>query len=167
MEFQAARMQNASMANLGRAMRTLHGFAGYMAQSGLEEALLDLIVTRASQINGCAACLDMHTQEARARGESEQRLYMLSVWREAPFYTDRERAALAWTEAVTLVADGHVPDAVYDEVRQFFSDDEMVALTMAVIGINSATRFNVSLRTVPNYEPAAAAQMAAALGLSQ
>lgn len=163
MEFQAARMQKASQANLGRAMRAIHGFAGYLEQSGLEESLLGLITTRASQINGCAFCLDMHTQVARARGESEQRLYMLSVWRETPLYSDRERAALAWTEAVTLVADGNVPDAVYDEVRQHFSDDEMVALTMAVIAINSATRLNVSMRTAPNYEPAAAARLLAEL----
>jgi AhpD family alkylhydroperoxidase len=167
MEFQAERMQDASLANLGRAMRTIHGFAGYLAQSGLEKPLRELISIRASQINGCAFCLDMHTQDARLRGESEQRLYMVSAWRESPFYTDRERAALAWTEAVTLVADGHVPDEIYNEVRQVFSDDEMLSLTMAVIAINSATRFNVAMRTVPNYEPAAAAELAAALGVGQ
>lgn len=164
MQLHTERMQNVSPANLGRAVRTLVGFQGYMEQSGLEEPLLDLVKTRASQINGCAACLDMHTQDARARGESEQRLYMLSVWRETPFYSDRERAALAWTEAVTLVADGKVPDAVYDEVLPFFSDDEMFGLTMAVIAINSANRLNVALRTVPNYEPGAAARVLAELG---
>ncbi len=167
MEFQTARMQDASLANLGRAMRAIHGFAGYLAPSGLEKSLLELISIRASQINGCAFCLDMHTQDARLRGESEQRLYMVSAWRESPFYTDRERAALAWTEAVTLVTEGNVPDEIYNEVRQVFSDDEMLSLTMAVIAINSATRFNVSMRTVPNYEPAAAAELAAALGVGQ
>jgi AhpD family alkylhydroperoxidase len=167
MEIQMERMQNASKANIGRAMRTLYGFTGYLAQSGLEESLHDLIKTRASQINGCAYCLDMHIKDARLHGETEQRLYMLNAWRESPFYTDRERAALAWTEAVTLVADGHVPDAVYDEVRQHFNDDEMVALTMAVVAINAWNRLNISMRPVPNYEPAAAAQIAAALGITQ
>ena len=154
MQWQAERVQQLDPANTERAMRAMFGLGRYLEQSGLEESLLDLITTRASQINGCAFCLDMHTKDARARGETEQRLYMLSTWRESPFYTDRERAALAWTEAVTLVADGHVPDAVYDEVRPFFSDDELLALTMAVATINVANRVNVALRTVPGaYQP--------------
>jgi AhpD family alkylhydroperoxidase len=154
MQWQAERVQQLDPANTERAMRAMFGLGRYLEQSGLEESLLDLITTRASQINGCAVCLDMHTKDARARGETEQRLYMLSTWRESPFYTDRERAALAWTEAVTLVADGNVPDAVYDEVRQFFSDDELLALTMAVATINAVNRLNVALRTVPGaYQP--------------
>ena len=109
---------------------------------------------RASQINGCANCLDMHTKDARARGESEQRLYLLDAWRESPFYSERERAALAWTEAVTLVAESRVPDAVYEEARRQFSDDELLALTMAVATINAWNRLNVALRTVPGrYQP--------------
>jgi AhpD family alkylhydroperoxidase len=154
MQWHAERVQQLDPANTERAMRAMFGLGRYLEQSGLEESLLDLITTRASQINGCAVCLDMHTKDARARGETEQRLYMLSTWRESPFYTDRERAALAWTEAVTLVADGNVPDAVYDEVRQFFSDDELLALTMAVATINVMNRVNVALRTVPGaYQP--------------
>ena len=154
MQWQAERVQQLDPANTERAMRAMFGLGRYLEQSGLEESLLGLVQTRASQINGCANCLDMHIKDARARGESEQRLYLLAAWRECPFYSARERAALAWTEAVTLVADGKVPDAVYDEVRQFFSDDELLALTMAVATINAVNRFNVALRTVPvAYQP--------------
>lgn len=154
MQWQAARMQQLDPDNLKRAMRTMFGLGQYLEQSGLEESLLDLVVTRASQINGCATCLDMHTKDARARGESEQRLYLLEVWRECPFYSERERAALLWTEAVTLVAEDHIPDAAYEEVRKSFSDDELFALTMAVISINAANRLNIALRTVPGaYQP--------------
>jgi AhpD family alkylhydroperoxidase len=135
-------------------MRALFGLGSYLDQSGLEESLLHLVMMRASQINGCAYCLDMHTKDARARGESEQRLYLLDAWRECPFYSERERAALRWTEAVTLIADDRVPDAVYEEVRKSFSDDELLALTMAVATINVFNRFNVALRTVPGtYQP--------------
>src|SRR5947209_600195 len=117
--------------------------------SGLEPALLELVKMRGSQINGCAYCIDMHSKDARAAGESEQRLYALSAWRETPFFTDRERAALAWTEAVTLVTQGHVPDAVYEEARQRFSEEEVVNLTMAVVAINGWNRLAVAFRAVP------------------
>jgi AhpD family alkylhydroperoxidase len=124
--------------------------------SKLELSLIELVKMRASQINGCAYCIDMHSKDARAEGESEHRLYALSAWRETPFFTDRERAALAWTEAVTLVADGHVPDEVYDEVRPQFSDEELVNLTMAVVTINGWNRLAVAFRAVPGaYRPPA------------
>ena len=124
--------------------------------SKLEPSLLALVKIRASQINGCAFCLDMHSKDARADGESEQRLYTLSAWRETPFFTDRERAALAWTEAVTLVSQDHVPDAVYQEARQRFTEEELVNLTMAVVTINGWNRLMVAFRGMPGeYEPAA------------
>ena len=136
------------------AMKAMRGLEDYLAACGLEPPLLDLVRTRASQINGCAYCLDMHTKDARARGESEQRLYALGAWRETPFYTERERAALAWTEAVTLITNGHVPDAVYEEVRQHFTEEELVNLTLAVVAINGWNRFAISFRTVPGtYQP--------------
>ncbi len=126
----------------------------YVKSTGLESPLLHLVKTRASQLNGCAWCLDMHTKDARAEGETEQRLYALPAWRETPFYTSRERAALAWTEAVTLIAQGGVPDSVYDDARKQFSEKELVDLTMAVIAINSWNRLNVAFRTVPgDYQP--------------
>ncbi len=125
-----------------------------MNSTGLETSLLHLVKTRASQINGCAWCLDMHTKDARADGETEQRLYALSAWRETPFYTSRERAALAWTESVTLVSQTDVPDQVYEEARKQFSEKELVDLTMAVIAINGWNRLNVAFRTVPGtYQP--------------
>ncbi|SRR5581483_3024843 len=134
-------------------IKTLHGLEQYVKKSGLEQSLLDLVVLRASQINRCAYCIDMHFKDARASGETEQRLYSLDAWREAPFYSDRERAALAWTEAVTLLTEGFVPDEVYEQARQQFSEAELVSLTMAVISINSWNRLNVSFRTVPgNYQ---------------
>ena len=117
------------------AVQAMLALEAYVQQSGLERSLLHLIKIRSSQINGCAFCLDMHTREARADGESEGRLYLLDAWREAPEYSDRERTALAWTEAVTLVADGHVPDEVYRSVSQQFTDKELVDVTMAVIAI--------------------------------
>lgn len=122
-------------------------------ESGLEESLLELVKSRASQINGCAWCLDMHTKDARARGETEQRLYLLPVWREARCYSERERAALAWTEAVTQIAATHdVPDAVYAEARAHFDEKALVDLTLAVIAINGWNRMNVAFRTeVGNY----------------
>jgi AhpD family alkylhydroperoxidase len=135
-------------------MKALRGLEAYLAECGLEPSLLDLIKTRASQINGCAYCLDMHTKDARARGESEQRLYALAAWRETPFYTERERAALAWTEAVTLITSGHVPDELDEEVRQHFPEEELVNLTLAVVAINSWNRLAISFRTVPGtYQP--------------
>ncbi len=124
-------------------------------KSSLEASLLDLVKVRASQINGCAYCIDMHSKDARARGETEQRLYELDAWRETPFYSARERAALAWTEAVTLVTNGHVPDEVYDEVRKQFGDAELARLTLAVVAINAWNRFGIAFRTEPGgYRPA-------------
>jgi AhpD family alkylhydroperoxidase len=132
----------------------LLGLAKYVQTAKLGPSLLNLVLVRASQINGCAQCLEMHTKDARAAGETEQRLYLLPAWREAPFYTDRERAALTWTEAVTLVAETHVPDDVYEEARKYFSEKELVDLTLAIIMINGWNRLNVSFRTVAeNYKP--------------
>ena len=116
-------------------------------QSGLEESLIELVKMRASQINGCAYCLDMHSKNARARGETEQRLYLLNAWREAPFYSERERAALAWTEAVTRIADAGVPDALYAQVRQHFEEKAIVDLTLAVIAINGWNRMAIAFRS--------------------
>lgn len=126
----------------------------YVRKSGLEHSLLELIKLRASQLNGCAYCIDMHTKDARTNGESEQRLYGVSAWHEAPFYTERERAALAWTEAVTLVSQDHVPDEVYNEARKHFSEKELVDLTFGIIAINSWNRLAVSFRSLAGtYEP--------------
>ncbi len=130
------------------AYRAMLALESYVHQSGLETSLLELAKMRASQINGCAYCLDMHSKDARAAGETEQRLYVLPAWREAPFYSDRERAALAWTEAVTLVSDTHVPDDVYDFARKHFSEEELVNLTMAIVAINGWNRLEVSFRGV-------------------
>ncbi len=136
------------------AMEAMSGLERYLATCGLEPSLLDLVKVRASQINGCAYCIDMHTKDARAHGEREQRLYALDAWRETPFYSERERAALAWTEAVTLIAGGHVPDEVYESVRQQFTEKELVDLTLAVVAINGWNRFGISFRTVPGtYQP--------------
>jgi len=124
--------------------------------SKLEPSLIELVKMRASQANGCAYCIDMHSKDARAEGETEQRLYALSAWRETPFFTDRERAALAWTEAVTLITEGHVSDAVYEEAKQRFSDEELVNLTLVVITINGWNRIAIPFRMVPGeYEPSA------------
>ncbi len=126
----------------------------YVKRSGLEPSLLELVKLRASQINGCAYCIDMHTKDARARGESEQRLYTLQVWREVPFFSDREKAALAWTEAVTEIAKEGVPDSVYEWARQNFSEKELVDLTLAVIAINGWNRLAISFRApAGTYEP--------------
>lgn len=136
------------------AREALYALQKYIHASGLEPALLDLIDLRASQINGCAFCLDMHTKDARARGETEQRLYAISVWRDAPFFTGRERAALAWTEAVTELGRDHVPDEVYESVRPHFTEKELVDLTLAVIAINSWNRLNVAFRReAGGYQP--------------
>ena len=129
-----------------KAMMGLHMF---VRNCGLDHSLLELVKLRASQINGCAHCIDMHAKELRADGESEQRLYLLNAWRESPFYSDRERAALAWTEAVTQVSESQVPDAVYDEARKQFTDEELVNLTFALVAINGANRLNIAFRTVP------------------
>src|SRR3954449_8685427 len=121
-------------------LQAMFGLSKYLAKSPIEQKLLHLIEFRASQINGCAFCLDMHSKDLRAEGETEQRLYTLDAWRETPFFTDRERAALAWTEAVTLIRDGHAPDALYAEVREHFSESELVDLTLAIVAINSWNR---------------------------
>jgi AhpD family alkylhydroperoxidase len=124
--------------------------------SKLETSLVELIKMRASQINGCAYCIDMHSKDARAEGESEQRLYALPAWRETPFYTDRERAALEWTEALTSIAEGHAPDHAYETVKQHFSEEELVNLTLAIITINGWNRLAIAFRAVPGeYQPKA------------
>ncbi len=126
----------------------------HLHSCGLEAPLLELVKMRASQINGCAYCLDMHSKDARAGGESEQRLYTLEGWREAPFYSHRERAALAWTEAVTRVADTHVPDDVYEHASKCFDEQELTNLTLAIIAINGWNRLAISSRTVAGtYQP--------------
>lgn len=122
--------------------------------SGLEPALLDLVKTRSSQLNGCAYCIDMHTKDARAAGETEQRLYALSAWRETPFFSSRERAALSWTEAITNIQQGHAADAVYEEVRREFSEAELVRLTLAITQINTWNRIAIAFRAEPGtYQP--------------
>jgi AhpD family alkylhydroperoxidase len=136
------------------AFRAMLGLGQYLQECGLEESLINLIYLRASEINGCAYCLDMHWKDLRASGESEQRLYGLNAWRESPFYTNRERAALEWTEAVTLITHGHVPDEVYEEVHRHFSDKELSDLTLAVATINAWNRLNIAARIVPgSYQP--------------
>jgi len=136
--------------------RAMEGLEQYLEQCGLEKPLMFLVQLRASQINGCAYCLDMHWKDLRASGENEQRLYSLDAWRECPYYSDRERAALAWTEAATLITQGHVPDAVYSEARAQFSDKELSDLTLAVASINAWNRLSIAARIVPGgYQPAA------------
>jgi AhpD family alkylhydroperoxidase len=138
------------------ASRAMYGLEVYVRESGLEPAMLELVKLRASQINGCAYCMDMHTKDARAKGETEQRLYVLPGWREAPFYNDRERAALEWTEAVTLISQNHIPDELYERVRKVFSEKELVDLTLAVIAINGWNRLAISFRSeVGTYQPPA------------
>ena len=127
-------------------------------RSGLEAPLLELVRMRVSQINGCAYCLDMHSKDARAADEREQRLYTLSVWHETPFFTERERAALAWTEALTLISETDVPDELYESVREQFSEKDLAMLTLAIVAINGWNRFAISFRAVPgSYQPAATA----------
>jgi AhpD family alkylhydroperoxidase len=130
-----------------KAVKPLFSMGAYLAKSSVEQSLLDLVAFRASQLNGCAYCLDMHSKDLRAHGETEQRLYMLDAWRETSLYSDRERAALAWTEAVTKLENKNVPDDVYEEALRQFSEEELVDLTMAVIAINSWNRINVAFRT--------------------
>jgi len=130
-------------------MKALMALETQIQASGLEQSLMELVKTRASQINGCAFCINMHTQDARKRGETEQRLYLLNAWREAPLYTDRERAALAWTEAVTLISQTHAPDDVYNEVRAHFSEAETVNRTALIGAINSWNRIAIAFRAVP------------------
>ena len=137
------------------AIKAISDLEGYVQACGLEPNLLDLIKTRASQINGCAYCIHMHTHEARARGESEERLYLLDAWRESPLYSERERAALAWTEAVTLISQTHAPDAVYEEARRHFTEEELVKLTVAIAAINSWNRIAIGFRAVHPVKAAA------------
>jgi AhpD family alkylhydroperoxidase len=128
----------------------------YVRGSGLDKKLVELVKLRASQINQCAYCIDMHWKDLRAEGETEQRLYGLNAWRESPYYTDRERAALEWTEAVTVLTDGFVPDELYERVLIHFTEADLVKLTMAIIVINGWNRLSVSFRGVPGqYQPAA------------
>ena len=149
-----SRIDGARVAPAG--YKAMLGLEAYLHESSLELPLLLLIKLRASQINGCAYCIGMHWKDLRAIGENEQRLYALDAWREAPYYTGRERAALAWTEAVTRITDGHAPDQVYDEVRQHFNQKELADLTLAIATINSWNRLAIASRSVPGtYQPAA------------
>jgi len=137
-------------------IKALTALEAQVQASGLEQSLIELVKTRASQINGCAFCINMHTQDARKHGETEQRLYLLNAWREAPPYTDRERAALAWTEAVTLISETHAPDDIYNEVRKHFSETETVNLTMLIGTINMWNRLAIAFRAVPPVKAKAA-----------
>ncbi len=137
------------------AYHALLGLEKYLHECGLEVGLLHLIKLRASQINGCAFCLDMHWKDLRAIGETEQRMYSLNAWRECPYYTDRERAALAWTDSVTRIADTHAPDAVYEEVTKHLTEKEIADITVAVATINAWNRLAIAGRTTPGtYQPA-------------
>jgi len=138
------------------AMKAMMALENQIQSTGLEKSLIELVKIRASQINGCAFCINMHTQDARKRGESEQRLYLLNAWREAPCYSDRERAALAWTEAVTLISETRAPDDVYNEVRAHFSETETVYLTMMIVAINAWNRVSISFRSVPSVKASTA-----------
>ena len=140
------------------AYRAMAGLEGYVRQSSkLEPSLLELVRMRASQMNGCAFCLDMHSKDARAAGETEQRLYTLSAWRETPFFTARERAALAWTEAITQISSSNAPDEIYEEARKEFTEEELVNLTVAIVAINGWNRLAIGFRSVPGtYQPASA-----------
>ena len=137
------------------AMEAVSHLHAYVRNCGLDHKLLELVKLRASQINGCAWCMDMHSKELRAAGEDEQRLHLLIAWRECPFYTERERAALAWTEALTVLTQDNVPDDVFALARSQFSEQDLIKLTLAIIAINGANRINVAFRTVPgSYRPA-------------
>jgi AhpD family alkylhydroperoxidase len=147
-----ARMDYAKAAP--RAMRAMNELEKYLADCGLEASLKELVRLRASQINGCAYCVDMHSLDARAGGETEQRLYALPVWQETPFFSERERAALLWTEKLTLISLDHVPNSVYEQVRPHFSDEELANLTLLIATINAWNRFGISFRDEPgHYKP--------------
>ena len=136
------------------AYRAMAGLEAYIHSTALEPKLIHLLKMRASQINGCAYCLDMHSKDARALGETEQRLYGLDAWRETPYYTDRERAALTWIESLTLIAQGHVPDSVFEEARKVFSEQELVDLTMVAVAINGWNRIAIAFRAeAGSYQP--------------
>lgn len=132
-----------------KALKAMLELEKYVQESGLEHSLYELVKTRASQINGCAYCIDMHTKDARNAGETEQRLYALNAWRETPFYTPRERAALEWTEALTLISEKEISDELYSRMSQYFNEKERIALTMAIVAINGWNRLAISFRTVP------------------
>lgn len=143
-----------------KAFHAMLGLEKYLHNCELEASLLDLVKMRASQINGCAYCLDMHSKDARAAGETEQRLYLLDAWRESPFYSERERAALAWTEALTLIADSHAPDDVFELAQQNFTEKELVDLSLAIVSINGWNRLSIGFRSdVGGYRPGTAAKM--------
>src|SRR5215510_15399959 len=129
-------------------IKAAQALEAHLAKSGLEQSLYHLVKTRASQINGCAYCIHMHSRDARKHGETEQRLYLLSAWRESPLYTARERAALAWTDALTLIAQTHAPDADFEEVRQHFTDKELVNLTLLIGAINAWNRLAIGFRNI-------------------
>jgi AhpD family alkylhydroperoxidase len=129
-------------------MKAMTQFGKAVDTAGLEASLLELVKMRASQINGCAYCIDMHSKDARAAGETEQRLYALNAWRETPFFSDRERAALEWTEAITDIHDGHAPDDVFVRVREEFTEEELVKLTLAIVAINGWNRIAIGFRSV-------------------
>jgi AhpD family alkylhydroperoxidase len=136
------------------AFKAMLQLEGVVRRSGIDPKLLELIKIRASQLNACAYCIDMHTKDARSKQETEQRIYALDAWRETPFYTEKERAALAWTEALTNIQIGHAPDAVYAKLRENFSEEEIVILTLAITTINAWNRIAIGFRMVPGtYEP--------------
>ena len=138
------------------ALKLMLQLEALVRRSGIDAKLLELMKIRASQLNGCAYCIDMHTKDSRFKGETEQRIYALDAWRETPFYTENERAALAWTEALTNIQDGHAPDAVFQELRSHFSEEEIVTLTLAITIINTWNRIAIGFRMVPgNYQPKA------------
>jgi AhpD family alkylhydroperoxidase len=140
-----------------KAYEAMAALQGYVNSCGLEAPLMHLVKMRASQINGCAYCLDMHSKDARAAGETEQRIYLLDAWRECPFYSERERAALEWTEVLTKITERHVPDAVYVQVKAQFSDEDLANLSMVIVTINSWNRLCIAFRVEPGqYRPAAA-----------
>ena len=150
------RIDYAKAASSG-AFQAMYGLERHIRNSGLEHSLLGLVKMRASQINGCAYCLDMHSKDARAAGETEQRLYALNAWHETPFFTERERAALEWTEALTLISTDHAPDDVFARVRQHFNPEQLVDLSLAVVAINGWNRLMIGFRAVPgSYQPHAA-----------
>ena len=144
-------------------IQAMLGLERQIQKAGLDTTLLDLVRMRASQINGCACCLDIHSKDARANGETEQRLYGLTAWRDTPYYSASERAALEWTEVLTLVSETHVPDEAYERVREQFSENELLHLTLAIVSINGWNRLNVAARTVPgDYVPGSLARPHAA-----
>ena len=144
-------------------IQAMLGIERQVQKAGFDATLLDLVRMRASQINGCSCCLDIHSKDARANGETEQRLYGLTAWRDTPYYSASERAALEWTEVLTLVSEAHVPDEVYERVREQFSEDELLHLTLAIVSINGWNRLNAAARTVPgDYVPGSLARAHAA-----